>query len=427
MTRLLSRSATGQHISNYTSFYGGPVRPGEGRGPEEFHVVLVDNGRSRMLSGEFRPMLRCIRCGACMNHCPVYNAVGGHSYGSVYVGPMGAVITPQIVGLEEAPDLPQACTLNGRCFEVCPMKIPLPDLLRRHRRRQHREGINSTTARWALKFWRFLVLRPALYRGFFSLAVKAFKLCGRGGWVRFRARRWRLAFKPRATGSRTPPNPQQNLERPAMSGSRERILQAVRSALGRSGGEAVAPPAESIEILRPATDGDRLERFFARLRQVSMTHSFVDGAELLPAAVLAWIEEQGLPFRLAVDTTFRDRAWPDALELLPSDDSSALVGLGSALCGVAETGSLVLLSGADRPAAAHFLPDYHLVALASDRVVDHLEDAWALVPSLEDSPRAVLFNTGPSRTGDIEQTIELGAHGPRCMHLFLLPPSPSYP
>ena len=195
MTRLLSRSATGQHISNYTSFYGGPVRPGEGRGPKEFHVVLVDNGRSRMLSGEFRPMLRCIRCGACMNHCPVYNAVGGHSYGSVYVGPMGAVITPQIVGLEEAPDLPQACTLNGRCAEVCPMKIPLPDLLRRHRRRQHREGINSTTARWGLKFWRFLTLRPGLYRGFFSLAVKAARLFGRGGRVRFApgAGGWRLS------------------------------------------------------------------------------------------------------------------------------------------------------------------------------------------------------------------------------------------
>ncbi len=185
MARLLSRSATGQHISNYTSFYGGPVRPGEGRGPGEFHVVLVDNGRSRMLSGEFRPMLRCIRCGACMNHCPVYNAVGGHSYGSVYVGPMGAVITPQIVGLEGAPDLPQACTLNGRCAEVCPMKIPLPDLLRRHRRRQHREGISSTKARWALKCWRFLALRPRLYSGVFSLAVKVSRLFGHGGRVRW--------------------------------------------------------------------------------------------------------------------------------------------------------------------------------------------------------------------------------------------------
>ena len=211
-----------------------------------------------------------------------------------------------------------------------------------------------------------------------------------------------------------------------MSGSRERILHALRSALGHSGGEA--PAAESAEIMpRPAADGDRLERFFARLRQVSMTHSFVDSADLLPAAVLAWMEEQGLPPRLAVDAAFRDRAWPDALELLPADDSSALVGLGSALCGVAETGSLVLLSGAGRPAAAHFLPDYHLVALASDRLVDHLEDAWALLSGLEDSPRAVLFNTGPSRTGDIEQTIELGAHGPRCMHLFLLPPSASMP
>ncbi len=208
-----------------------------------------------------------------------------------------------------------------------------------------------------------------------------------------------------------------------MSGSRERILQALRSALGRSGSETAAPPAEGPEMPRPATAGDRLERFFSRLRQVSMTYSFVDRAELLPAAVLAWIGEQGLPPRLAVDAAFRDQPWPDGLELLPPDDSSALVGLGSALCGVAETGSLVLVSGSGQPAAAHFLPDYHLLALTSDRVVDHLEDAQALVSALEEPPRAVLFNTGPSRTGDIEQTIELGAHGPRSMHLFLLPPS----
>ena len=210
-----------------------------------------------------------------------------------------------------------------------------------------------------------------------------------------------------------------------MSSSRERILQTVRSALGRSGGEAPAAPAPGIQIPRPAADGDRLERFFSRLRQVSMTHSFVDRAELLPAAVLVWLGNQGLVPRIAVDPSFRDQSWPEGVELLPPDDSSAQVGLGSALCGVAETGSLVLVSGTDRPVAAHFLPDYHLVALASDRVVDHLEDAWTLVSGLEEPPRAVLFNTGPSRTGDIEQTIELGAHGPRCMHLFLLPPSPS--
>ena len=99
-------------------------------GPEEFHIVLVDNGRAEQLGTEFQPILRCIRCAACINHCPVYGAIGGHAYGSVYPGPMGAVLTPALAGIGTARDLPSASTLCGRCAEVCPVKIPLPELLR---------------------------------------------------------------------------------------------------------------------------------------------------------------------------------------------------------------------------------------------------------------------------------------------------------
>ena len=113
--RLLARSATGQDMSVYTTFSTGPRRPGDPDGPEEYHVVILDNGRSAMLGTEFQDMLRCIRCGACMNHCPVYQAVGGHAYGWVYPGPMGAVLTPTLIGVDKAGHLPNASTFCGRC------------------------------------------------------------------------------------------------------------------------------------------------------------------------------------------------------------------------------------------------------------------------------------------------------------------------
>jgi L-lactate dehydrogenase complex protein LldF len=179
MLRLLARSATGQQISNYTSFYSGPKREGELDGPDEFHVVLVDNGRSRMLGGAFREMLRCIRCGACLNHCPVYGSIGGHAYGWVYAGPMGSVITPIMVGLEEAAMLPNACTLNGRCGEVCPMSIPLPDLLRKHRETAFREGLASAGTRWGLSAWAFFAKRPKLYQLATRIPMKLMGMLGK--------------------------------------------------------------------------------------------------------------------------------------------------------------------------------------------------------------------------------------------------------
>lgn len=138
--RLLPRSAIGQKISNYVSLLTGPRRDGDRDGPEHMYVVLVDGGRSGLLGGDYEAMLRCIRCGACMNHCPVYQKVGGHAYGWVYPGPMGAVLTPSYMGLERTLDLPQAATLCGECDSVCPAGIPLSSLLRKLRDQQTARG-----------------------------------------------------------------------------------------------------------------------------------------------------------------------------------------------------------------------------------------------------------------------------------------------
>lgn len=176
--RLLARSATGQEASTYVSFSTGPRRAGDLDGPEQYHVILLDNGRSKMLGTEFQDMLRCIRCGACMNHCPVYGAVGGHAYGWVYPGPMGSVLTPALIGIENAAPLPNASTLCGRCESVCPMKIPLPRMLRAWREKEFERHLTPPRAKWALAIHTAVAERPTLYRWATRIAAAALKVWG---------------------------------------------------------------------------------------------------------------------------------------------------------------------------------------------------------------------------------------------------------
>ncbi len=177
--RLLARSATGQEKEAYNSIYSGPKRDDDLDGPQEYHVVLLDNGRSDMLGNEFREMLRCIRCGACLNHCPVWGSVGGHAYGWIYSGPMGAVLTPLMQGLDKSRDLPNACTLNGRCQEVCPMQIPLPRMLRSLRVRDFEQKLGNARARWMLRLWAWLAKKPWLYRVLMNTSMRVLKFAAR--------------------------------------------------------------------------------------------------------------------------------------------------------------------------------------------------------------------------------------------------------
>jgi L-lactate dehydrogenase complex protein LldF len=192
LLRVLARSATGQEMSVYTTLSTGPRRADDPDGPGEYHVVLLDNGRSSMLAGEFRDMLRCIRCGACMNHCPVYHAIGGHAYGWVYPGPMGAVLTPSLIGIDEAGNLPNASTFCGRCEEVCPVRIPLPRMMRSWREREFERHLSPATVRAGLAFWAFFAKRPRVYG--FATAIAARLLHWAG------ASRGRFSFLPLASG-----------------------------------------------------------------------------------------------------------------------------------------------------------------------------------------------------------------------------------
>ncbi len=194
LLRLLPRSATGQDITNYVSVLTGAKAADESDGPEHFHIVLLDNGRSKMLGTKLQTMLRCIRCGACMNHCPVYQNVGGHAYGWVYPGPMGSILTPRLAGLAATLPLPNASTLCGACADVCPVSIPLPDLLREVRHQQQQANLRPWRERRVLAVWAWLALRPVWYaRGTAVIAWVLHQLGGARGRLSWGAAGWTRA------------------------------------------------------------------------------------------------------------------------------------------------------------------------------------------------------------------------------------------
>ncbi|AUH50457.1 iron-sulfur cluster-binding protein [Chromobacterium sp. ATCC 53434] len=204
---LLTRSAIGQLITTYFNMISGPRKPGEKDGPREVHLVLLDNGRSQAYADEqLRKTLQCIRCGACMNHCPVYTRIGGHAYGTTYPGPIGEIISPHLLGLADTRDLPTASSLCGACAEVCPVRIPIPEMLMRLREESQRpagepvahplagQGAAASAAeRAAWTGWRLVNASPALYRLF--------------GWTATRLRRLTPAKQPGWTQNHLPLTP----------------------------------------------------------------------------------------------------------------------------------------------------------------------------------------------------------------------------
>jgi L-lactate dehydrogenase complex protein LldF len=214
--RLLTRSATAQSISNYLSFTTGPKQAGDTDGPEEFHIVIVDSGRTKVLGSELREALRCIRCGACMNHCPVYQNIGGHPYGWVYPGPIGSVLTPAFAGLENALDLPNAATMCNQCGVVCPVKIPLPDLMRKLREQQVERRLRPWAERAGVSVWAWAATRPAVYALAAKIGARALR------WMGGRDRRIRSL--PFAGGAWTAQR-----DMPAASGKTFRELYAART------------------------------------------------------------------------------------------------------------------------------------------------------------------------------------------------------
>ena len=187
MLHVLGRSATGQKLTSYTNILTGPRRPGEPDGPEELHVVLVDNGRSKVLASELAEILYCIRCGACLNVCPVYQEIGGHAYATVYPGPVGSVLTPGLRGISHFHELPNASSLCGACREVCPVRIDIPRMLLALRATAVKEAPESVPKwlRTGMKAFRWMALRPALFKLAGKLgSISTRRMASKDGWVK---------------------------------------------------------------------------------------------------------------------------------------------------------------------------------------------------------------------------------------------------
>ena len=180
--KLLARSATGQKLTAYTSIVSGPRRSGDDCGPDALHVVLLDNGRTRLMASESAEILGCIRCGACMNACPVYTSIGGHAYGDTYPGPVGAVLTPGLRGLPGWSDLPSASSLCGACRAVCPVRLDIPRMLLQLRHESASAGA-PPWLRTGMRAFAWFARRPRAYRAATAVARRALRLRARDGWI----------------------------------------------------------------------------------------------------------------------------------------------------------------------------------------------------------------------------------------------------
>ncbi len=395
--RLLPRAATGQRLTVYVSLLHGPRRPQDPDGPLHRHLVLVDAGRQALAQTVQRDILRCIRCGACLNACPVFAHIGGHGYRdpegrhTPYTGPMGIVLSPSLFGPTFA-GLSYLCTLCGACAEVCPVEIPLPELILNVRR--GRAG------------GRALPYVPAWMRG----GLRAFGLLARHPGL-FRAAAWGL--------QRSLPWLAEALPFSLLKGARIRRRIGLPPAGEAGEAPAPAPPAAARSPARPGEPEDLVTRFVQKAQAVDVEVHRVPDVAALIRRLLEWLHEEGRP-----------PIWPWNPEHLPpglyhalqqagfSFDPSpqAQVGL-TAAAAVAETGSLLLSAGPGRPLAASLLPPVHVALVNVRHIFPDLEQALAAVDP-QQGPAAVLV-TGPSRTADIEMTLTLGVHGPERVVVFL--------
>ncbi len=406
LLRLLTRSATGQDITSYVTLASSPRQGDDADGPEEFHVVLVDNGRSDILGSPAHEVLKCIRCGACLNHCPVYGAVGGHAYGTVYPGPIGAALDPALDGIRDTHHLPSASSFCGRCEDVCPVKIPLTRIMRHWRNKAFEDGLTPPGMRWGLRIWGWLARAPRLYgiaAGLRKGQQKSYILSNRTRLVRI----------SRLAGSAA-----QELSGTMASGkkmtARAQILAKLKAA-------NASELAKSSAYRRKVQSDPNIE-FVARAEAADGVVYELAAVDDLPAKMQSLYSRNGetVPLHIAPGSSLRELPWGSAPKLILHDTApgSEAVALSAADFAIAETGTLVFLSGTARPSSWHFLPGVECVLVRRTIIVPALEDLFAKLAG-ETLPATLNLVTGPSRTADIEQTIERGAHGPRALHIFL--------
>jgi L-lactate dehydrogenase complex protein LldF len=409
MLSLLARSATTQKLSVYTQMINSPF-PGQQR-----HLILLDNGRSRIRNSPLKESLYCIRCGACLNSCPVFREIGGHAYGSTYSGPIGSVISAGFFGPDFVP-LAQASSLCGACKEACPVDIDLPKLLTRVRAGEsdQREGKKkeggglSPLGELFMKTYSLVARSPQL----FTLSQK------------FAALGTRLISPfsdyvplPAFTGW----GYSKDLPRFAGKTFRERFaeLQVDRYTGIQVDRETGTQAADEESTNEPARDRNTLVSLFVeeltkvngnviRTSPYEVTQKIVD---FLKARKISQIHlEPG-----ALDESILEKA---GIIVSHAPEAALSVGVTQAVCGLADTGSILIADGEGNPLQASLLPAIHIAVLCVSAILPSLEDATRL-PIMSQS-RASVVITGPSRTADIEMSLTIGMHGPGEVHVFLV-------
>ncbi len=439
MLYLLPRSATGQKLTVYTSLIRGPRREDEIDGPQERHLILVDNGRRRIKSSPLAESLYCIRCGACLNACPVFREIGGHAYVGVggqittYPGPIGSVVSPGLFGGTDFGQLARASSLCGACKEACPVDIDLPKLLLRVRaglvEADEPVGANngdkpvnppapghvpgglrlglSLYAWIAVSPWRFTAAQRLA--GAFSRVFSPFS-----AWLRL----------PSFTGwgySRDIPRPStMTFHRWFAKGAQVTEISEPSELQPIPASTASSPSSRFSPSLSPLSHSPLIERFESELIALGGTFKRCQESHL-PPLILELLQEQGVSSIQAWEEAelpagFLGTLRAAGIRVSHKPVASIQVGLTGALAGVAETGTLVLPSGAGRPQTASLLPEVHIAILKAEDIYETLPEVLELREVHQVS--VVDLISGPSRTADIEMTLTIGVHGPREVHVF---------
>jgi L-lactate dehydrogenase complex protein LldF len=412
MLSLLARSATTQKLSAYTQLLHAPF-PDQQR-----HLILLDNGRTRLRQSPLKESLYCIRCGACLNSCPVFREIGGHAYNSAYSGPIGSVISAGFFGSDFVP-LAQASSLCGACKEACPVDIDLPKLLTRVRAGQSpvssnqspavRDGGLSAPGRLFMRTYSLVARSPRLFVIAQKLAALGTRLVSPyreyvsmpafTGWgyskdlPRFAAQTFRERFAVLQVNAHTSTQVDKN--------SDERIS----SGPGKS--EQPAPERESL-----------ISQFTQELTKVNGTVVGVSSNELTQKVIdflqTRKIDRIHLEPHVLDETAFQQAG----ITVSHTPDASLRLGVTRAVCGLADTGSILVADGEGEPLQASLLPRIHIAVLHTSDILPSLDNAMSL-PILREARAAVVI-TGPSRTADIEMSLTIGMHGPSELHVFLV-------
>ncbi len=434
MVALLPRSATGQSITVYTQLIHGPRAEGEVDGPDERHLIILDNGRSTLRNTPLKDALMCIRCGACLNACPIFRELGGHAYvgdqgqSTTYPGPIGSVVSPGLFGQAEFGHLAQASTLCGACKDACPVDIDLPEMLLRIRAGETESGERGggsepgiglpQRVRWGLrlfrwaasKAWRFRLAQKlaAVFSRILSPGADYMKLPAFTGWgyskdfSRPAIRPFRERFKSHRRDAESAEN---------FSGKRERDSIETQAHTPISN-PPKASPISNIQypISRFETELTALGGNFTRCTPDSLADEiFALLNERDISEIMAW-EQQYLPNGLL------DALREQGIHIEHTPHPKLQAGLTGALGAVADTGTLVQPSGPGRPQSTSLLPEIHIAVLHANSIYQNLPQVLKLREVQEASSVALI--SGPSRTADIEMTLTIGVHGPGQVYVF---------